>query len=199
MDDSYKSIAKLSEGLYREKGSRFLSFAIPVDSLEEVKELLKDYRKRYHDARHLCYAYMLGPERKDFRCSDDGEPSGTAGRPILGQINSAGLTNLLLIVTRYFGGVLLGTGGLVVAYKEAAADAIRHAHVVEKRVDCRLHIKFEYPLMNDVMRVVKELDACVVGQGFDEACILELSVRKRDFSLLSDKLLSIEGIRLLEN
>ena len=196
MSDTYKTISALSEGLYKEKGSRFISFAIPVDSLETIKELLNDYRKQYYDARHVCYAYMLGVERTEFRTNDDSEPSGTAGRPILGQINSFELTNVLIIVVRYFGGVLLGTGGLVTAYKEAAADAIRNACVVEQTVDCLFITTFDYIYMNDVMKVVKETDAQIIKQYYEQNCVIELSIRQKDASLLTEKLLKIKTLSL---
>lgn len=133
MTDSYLTIQTQSSGLYKSKGSKFLSFAHPAKDTEEVKDLIADYKKRYHNARHVCYAYMLGPERNDFRFNDDGEPSGTAGKPILGQINARNLTNVLVVVVRYFGGILLGTGGLVTAYREAASDALEQAEIIEKR------------------------------------------------------------------
>ena len=196
MSDTYKTISSLSEGLYKEKGSRFISFAVPVDSLETIKELLNDYRKQFYDARHVCYAYMLGTERIDFRVNDDGEPSGTAGRPILGQINSNGLTNILIVVVRYFGGILLGTGGLVTAYKEAAADAIRNAEIVEQTVDCYFKISFDYLYMNDVMKAVKETNAQILQQGYEQNCVLELSIRKNDADALSEKLHKINTVSL---
>ena len=196
--DTYKTISTISEGLYKEKGSRFISYAIPVDKLEEIKEILKDYRKRYYDARHVCYAYMLGAEREEFRANDDGEPSGTAGRPILGQINSFELTNVLIIVVRYFGGILLGTGGLVTAYKEASANALQQADIIEKTVDCSLSVEFEYPLMNDVMRIVKEIDAQITKQHFEYNCLLDISIRKRDYPIFVDKLTKIDGIKILD-
>ena len=198
MSDTYKTISSLSEGLYKEKGSRFISFAVPVDSLETIKELLNDYRKQFYDARHVCYAYMLGAERIDFRVNDDGEPSGTAGRPILGQINSNGLTNILIVVVRYFGGVLLGTGGLVTAYKEAAADAIRNAEIVERTVERYFKISFDYIYMNDVMKTVKETNAQISRQGYDQNCVLELSIRKNDADTLSEKLHKINTVYLQE-
>ena len=155
-DDTYKTIDAISESIYTEKRSKFISIAIPVRTHEEVKEYLAEYQKKYYDARHVCYAYMLGPDRKDFRANDNGEPSGTAGRPILGQINSHELTDILVIVVRYFGGIKLGTSGLIVAYKTVAAQALDEASVLEKTVDEDVTVMFEYPFMNDVMRIVKE-------------------------------------------
>ena len=196
MNDTYKTIVSASEGIYKEKSSKFLAFAIPVNSVEEIKEIIKEYRKKYFDARHVCYAFILGHERKDFRANDDGEPSGTAGRPILGQINSRDLTNVLVVVVRYFGGILLGTGGLVTAYKEAAADALDQAEIVEKTVDEQFTIHFDYILLNDVMRIIKEVNPLVLQQIFDNECKIILSIRKQDATLLSSKLEKITGIKI---
>jgi uncharacterized YigZ family protein len=194
MSDIYKTISSPAEGIYKEKGSKFLSFAIPVKTAEEIKEIIKEYRKQYYDARHVCYAYMLGAEHKDFRANDDGEPSGTAGRPILGQINSRELTDVLVIVVRYFGGVLLGTGGLVVAYKEATADALNQAEIIEKTVDELISVRFDYLLMNDVMRIVKDTGAQITEQTFGNNCCLVLTVRKQDSELIKAKLNKIPGV-----
>jgi len=194
MSDTYKTISLSTEGIYKEKGSKFLSFAISVNSSEEVKELIKTFKKEYYDARHVCYAYMLGAERKEWRANDDGEPSGTAGRPILGQINSRELTNILVIVVRYFGGILLGTGGLTTAYKEATADALNQAEIIEKTVDEILTVNFEYILMNDVMHVIKDTNAQILHQTFDNHCSMVLSIRKQEISLLKDKMEKINGL-----
>ncbi len=194
MTDTYKTITNIAEGIYKEKGSKFLSFAIPVQNPDEVKELIKSYKKEYYDARHVCYAYTLGAERNEWRANDDGEPSGTAGRPIHGQINSRELTNVMIIVVRYFGGILLGTGGLTTAYKEAAADALNHAEIVEKTVDKTIDISFDYLLINDVMSIIKDSNARILHQTFDNLCIMQLSVRKQDAPLLSSKLLKINGV-----
>lgn len=196
MSDTYKTITTSTEGIYKEKGSKFLSFAIPVTTADEVREIVKNFRKEYYDARHVCYAYMLGAERKDFRANDDGEPSGTAGRPILGQINSRELTNVLIIVVRYFGGILLGTGGLVVAYKEAAVDALNQAEVVEKTIDETITIHFDYVLMNDVMRIVKDTNAQILHQDYDNQCSMQLSIRKQDAGLLTSKLQKIHDLTI---
>lgn len=177
--DKYLTIASPAEGLYKDKGSRFLAFAMPVETPEQVKQQLSFYKKKYYDARHVCYAYMLGADRKEYRCSDDGEPNGTAGRPILGQINSNNLTNILIVVVRYFGGILLGTGGLVVAYKEAAADAIKQAQIVEKDVLVRKTIEFPYEKMNDIMRTLKDIDAKITRQQFDNVCIIECLIKRQ--------------------
>ena len=194
MFDTYKTIIAPTEGIYKEKGSKFLSFAMPVNNSDEVKELVKNYRKEYYDSRHVCYAYMLGAERKEWRANDDGEPSGTAGRPILGQINSRELTNILVVVVRYFGGILLGIGGLVVAYKEATADALNQAEIIEKTVDETISINFDYMLMNDVMRVIKDTNAQIISQTFDNNCTMQLSIRKQDAAILSSKLEKIIGV-----
>jgi uncharacterized YigZ family protein len=198
MSDTYKTIIASTEGIYKEKGSKFLSFAIPVSSADEVKEIVKNYRKEYYDSRHVCYAYMLGADRKEFRANDDGEPSGTAGRPILGQINSRELTNILVIVVRYFGGILLGTGGLVVAYKEATTDALDQAEVSEKTVDESISILFDYVLMNEVMRIIKDTNAQISSQSFKNQCEMQLSIRKQDAGLLSAKLAKIYGLQIKE-
>ena len=167
MEDTYKTITEPSEGIYTEKRSKFIAIALPVSTHEEIKTHLETYQKKYYDARHVCYAYMLGHERTDFRANDNGEPSGTAGKPILGQINSNELTDILIIVVRYFGGIKLGTSGLIVAYKAAAAEAIATATIVEKTVDDEVTVLFEYPFMNDVMRIVKEEEPEILRQSYD--------------------------------
>ena len=166
MLDEFKTIATTSEGFYSEKRSKFLAFAHHVETVEE-KEIIAQYRKKYYDARHVCYAYMLGPEREEFRANDDGEPSSTAGKPILGQINSNELTDILVVVVRYYGGVNLGTSGLIIAYREATADAIAHAEVVTRQVEELVTYSFAYPLMNDVMRIVKDMNPRIVSQTYD--------------------------------
>ncbi len=168
----------MGEGFYSEKRSKFLAFAHPVESVEQIKEIISDYRKKYYDARHCCYAYMIGTEREEFRANDDGEPSSTAGKPILGQINANVLTNILICVVRYYGGVNLGTSGLIVAYRSAAADAIAHCEIVERLVEETITYQFTYPMMNAVMRVVKEMDARIVSQNFETTCEIVLSIRK---------------------
>ncbi|MDD3079249.1 MAG: YigZ family protein [Paludibacter sp.] len=188
MSDTFLTIRQSSEGIYKEKGSKFLSFAIPVSNIDEIKDIIKDFRKRYFDARHICYAYMLGHERKEFRANDDGEPSGTAGRPILGQINSRELTDILVIVVRYFGGILLGTGGLIIAYKEATIDALNNTEITEKTIDIKFQVVFGYELMNDVMRIIKELNPEVISQHFDNNCEISLSIRQSEAKILESKL-----------
>lgn len=194
MLDSYLTISSPSSGQYTEKRSKFLAFAFPVSTLEEIKALLEEYQKKYYDARHACYAYMLGHERLVFRANDNGEPSGTAGKPILGQINSNELTDILIIVVRYFGGVKLGTSGLIQAYKAAAAEAIAAATIIEKTVDLQLTITFEYTLMNQVMRVVKEEAPAIVSQSFDNDCQMTLSIRASLMPRLRQRLEKVDGV-----
>ena len=190
MEDQYHTISENSvgEGYYTEKRSKFLAFAHHVEMVEEVKSIVSVYRKQYYDARHCCYAYMLGPEQKAFRANDDGEPSSTAGKPILGQINSAGLTDILIVVVRYYGGVNLGTGGLIVAYRTAAADAIANATIEVRQVEETIKYNFTYPMMNDVMRIVKEMQPQVVDQQFDNTCSITLRIRKREAEQLRSRL-----------
>jgi uncharacterized YigZ family protein len=188
MTDEYKTIAGTSEGFYSEKRSKFLAFAHHVETADEVRELLAQYRKKYYDARHVCYAYMLGAARQDFRANDDGEPSSTAGKPILGQINSNELTDILIVVVRYYGGVNLGTSGLIVAYREAAADAIAHADVVTRQVEEVVTFDFPYVMMNDVMRIVKELQPRIVGQTYDNTCQIRLAIRQSEAERLRKRL-----------
>ena len=188
MSDTYLTIQDKSEGIYTEKRSKFLAFAHPVETIDEIKDLLTDYKKKYYDARHVCYAYMLGPERADFRANDDGEPSSTAGKPILGQINSRELTNILVVVIRYFGGVKLGTSGLIVAYREAAAEALSAATVIEKTIEETVTFTFPYVMMNSVMRVVKELTPRIVEQKYDETCIITLAIKRSMAPMLEERL-----------
>ena len=172
MTDEYRTNKTEGEGYYTEKRSKFLAFAHHVTSVEEIKDILAQYRKKYYDARHVCYAYMLGPERTEFRANDDGEPSSTAGKPILGQINSQELTDILIVVVRYYGGVNLGTSGLIVAYREAAADAIAHSEIETRQVEELVTYSFAYPMMNDVMRIVKEMQPRIVSQTYESTCEL---------------------------
>jgi uncharacterized YigZ family protein len=186
--DTYHTIEAPSEGLYSEKRSRFLSFAFPISTPEKAKEIVADFRKRYYDAKHVCWAYMLGADRLLFRSNDDGEPSSTAGKPILGQINSNELTDILIIVVRYFGGVELGTSRLTVAYRTAAAQAIASASIKEKTVDESLSIEFEYQALNDVMRIIKEEQPNVVSQTLNMQCNMLLTIRKSRFDVLKSRL-----------
>ena len=176
-EDIYKTIEVAGEGIYSEKRSKFLAFAIPVLTLDDVKREVEAYQKKYYDARHVCYAYRLGERRELFRANDNGEPSGTAGKPILGQIDSRELTNVLVIVVRYFGGIKLGTSGLIVAYKAAAAEALDATEYVEKTINTEILLKFSYPLLNDVLRIVKEESPRIVEQVFDNECVVRLSTR----------------------
>ena len=184
MSDIYKSISSLSEGLYKELGSRFIAKAYPVEGEEEVKAIVDSLRKEYHDARHHCYAYRIGPAGSIWRANDDGEPSGSAGRPILGQIDSAGLSDVLVVVIRYFGGIKLGVPGLIRAYKTATADALCQATVIEKIAGNWYRIGFGYERMPQVMKVIKDLDLPQRNRNFDNSCSLEVRVRdtlKEDF------------------
>ena len=176
-EDTYKTIEEQGEGIYTEKRSKFLAFAIPVTTVEEVKEIVEVYQKKYYDARHVCYAYRMGERGDVERSNDNGEPSGTAGKPILGQIHSKELTNVLVIVVRYFGGVKLGTSGLIVAYRLAAAEALEAVPHIEKTINEEITLRFSYPLLNDVLRIVKEEAPRVVEQTFDNECVVRLSMR----------------------
>lgn len=179
MADTYKTVSKeVCEGFYSEKRSKFLAFVHHVDSVNEAMAIVKEYRKKYYDARHCCYAYVLGSDRADFRANDDGEPSSTAGKPILGQLNRLELTDVLVVVIRYYGGVNLGTGGLIVAYRTATEDALSKAVIEEKFVEERITYRFTYPMINAVMRVVKETGARIVSQSFDNDCEIVLSIRQ---------------------
>ena len=197
MDDTYRTIRDLSEGYYTEKRSRFLSFALPVRTPDEVKTLIDAYRKKYYDARHVCWAYMLGPDRTTFRANDDGEPSSTAGKPILGQINSNNLTDILIIVVRYFGGIELGTSGLIVAYRTAAAEAIAAARIEERTIDETITITFEYPHLNSVMRIVKEDKPDVLTQSFELTCEITLRIRQSRMDALKSRLLKVDSLRIV--
>ena len=188
MTDEYRTLKTEGEGYYTDKRSKFLAFAHHVSTVEEIKEILSRYRKKYFDARHVCYAYMLGPERTDFRANDDGEPSSTAGKPILGQINSNELTDILIVVVRYYGGVNLGTSGLIVAYREAAADAIAHSEIETRQVEEIITYNFPYPMMNDVMRIVKDMQPRIVSQTYDNTCEIRLSIRKSEAEQLRNRL-----------
>ena len=197
MEDTYRTIRDLSEGYYTEKRSRFLSFALPVRTPDEVKTQVDAYRKKYYDARHVCWAYMLGPDRTTFRANDDGEPSSTAGKPILGPINSNNLTDILIIVVRYFGGIELGTSGLIVAYRTAAAEAIAAAHIEERTVDETITITFEYPHLNSVMRIVKEDKPEVLTQSFELTCEMTLRIRQSRMDALKSRLLKVDSLRIV--
>ena len=197
-DDTYKTITGVVDSCYTEKRSRFIAYAVPVRTVEEVKEQVDKFRKQYYDARHVCWAYMLGPDRSTFRANDDGEPSGTAGKPILGQINSLELTDILVVVIRYFGGIKLGTGGLIVAYRAAAAEALSLAEIEERTVDEEITVQFDYPFMNGIMRIIKEDNPEVLSQSFDMNCEMTLRIRKSEADKLRNRLLKVETAYLKE-
>lgn len=187
--DEYFTIKdNISEGFYSEKRSKFLAFAFYVTTEEEIKEIVSEYRKKYYDARHVCWAYMLGAQRTDFRANDDGEPSSTAGKPILGQINKSELTDILIIVVRYYGGVNLGTSGLIVAYRTAAAEAIANAEIIKLYDEEVVTYDFPYVMMNDVMKIIKDMSPRIVNQTYDNTCEIQLSIRKSQAPLLKSRL-----------
>lgn len=196
--DTYKTIATPAEGLYKEKGSRFIALAYPVETEEQIKILLSGIKEKYYDARHHCYAWRLGAAKTLFRANDDGEPSSTAGKPILGQIQSNDLTNILIVVVRYFGGIKLGVSGLINAYREAAADALRQAAFVEKTVDIQFHIRFSYLVLNDVMKVIKEEAPDVLERTFELECDMHLSIREKQALHLKNRLQQIESLTFPE-
>ena len=195
-EDSYLTLAEPAEALYKEKGSKFLAYAYPVSSEEQIHECLDALRKRYYDATHHCYAWRLGADGQNYRVNDDGEPSSTAGRPILGQLLSYGVTDVLVVVVRYFGGTKLGVSGLIAAYKESAAAVLSAAQIVERTVDVRFEGEFGYLVMNDVMRVVKEMRPEVLEQRFDNLCTMRLSIRAGRADALCERLQKIEGIQI---
>lgn len=187
--DEYFTIKdNISEGFYSEKRSKFLAFAFHVTTEEEIKEIVSEYRKKYYDARHVCWAYMLGAQRTDFRANDEGEPSSTAGKPILGQINKNELTDILIIVVRYYGGVNLGTSGLIVAYRTAAAEAIANAEIIKLYDEEVVTYDFPYVMMNDVMKIIKDMSPRIVNQTYDNTCEIQLSIRKSQAPLLKSRL-----------
>lgn len=196
--DEYRTVAHEATGIYKEKGSRFLAFAYNVTSADEAKGLVKEKQKQFHDARHHCYAWRLGAGDGETKVGDDGEPSGTAGRPILGQILSAELTNIVVIVVRYFGGIKLGTGGLIVAYKTATADALQNADIVLRTFNARLSVSFPYLAMNGVMKTLKDSTANVEAQNFDTDCQMTLSVRIGEKDRLVERLNDVDGVAVEE-
>ena len=198
MGDFYRTIKAPSEGLYKEKMSKFISFAVPVQTGEEAKEVVKRYQKEYYDARHVCWAYMIGAARTEFMSNDNGEPSGTAGKPILGQINSFELTNIVIVVVRYFGGIKLGTSGLIVAYREAAAEAIRAAEIIECHEEATVSITFPYLAMNDVMREIKRDNLRILEQVFDNVCTMTVSIRRDEAAGFASRISEIDGTSVLE-
>ena len=194
MDDAYMTISSPCEGLYKEKGSKFLAFAFPVSTKEQVKPIVDDLRKKHHDARHVCFAYIINPQSPETRANDDGEPSGTAGRPMLGALQSKGVVNVLMVVVRYFGGTKLGTSGLINAYKTASLDALENGEIIERNLEATLSIRFSYFVMNDVMKVMKEENPTVLSQSFDNECAMQLQVRLNDYKKLKSRLENIEGV-----
>ncbi len=198
MGDTFYTLDAPAEGIYKEKMSKFLAFAVPVTSAVEAKAVVARYQKEYFDARHVCWAYMIGASRTEFMSNDNGEPSGTAGKPILGQINSFNLTNLVVIVVRYFGGIKLGTSGLIVAYREAAREAIQAGNIIECHEMAEVSFTFPYLSMNDVMRVVKDTGVKIVEQVFDNSCAMTLSIRADYHENLTTRLIDIDGVTLKE-
>lgn len=196
MEDTYRTIAEPSEGLYKEKGSKFIALAYAVYSEEKVKDIIAELKKKYYDARHHCYAYILGADQSRYRANDDGEPNHSAGDPILGQIRSAGLSNVLVVVVRYFGGTKLGVSGLINAYKVSTADALANANIVEKHETVLLQAHYAYPQMNDVMSLVKEYDLPVRDQQFELDCKLTLEVRRKLQEEITAKLHDIDGVEV---
>ena len=196
--DTYQSIDHPSEGLYKEKGSKFISFAFPVQNEVTIKEILAGIRKEHFSARHCCYAWSLGIGQERYRVNDDGEPSGTAGRPIFGQIQSHQLTNILLVVVRYFGGTLLGVSGLIQAYKQAASDAISNTMIVTRTVEHILEILFDYAAMNNLMQLIKEEQLEIVTTQFDLQCFIQIKVRSARLEEIESKIAKIEGYQGLK-
>ena len=196
MEDTYKTISNPSEGLFKDKGSKFMAFAYPVSSEDEIKGIIQILKKEHYSARHHCYAWRLGHEKLLFRANDDGEPSSTAGKPILGQIQSFDLTNILIVVVRYFGGTLLGVSGLINAYKNAAHDAILQAEIVEKLVEKQLCIEFEYGVMNEVMKIFKDEKLPQVEPLFDLKCQIKTQVRLSELNRVEEAFKNIEGVRI---
>lgn len=196
MSDEYRTVKGEATGIYKEKGSRFLAFAYNVTTAEEAKKRIREKQKEFHDARHHCYAWRLGPGEGETKVGDDGEPSGTAGRPILGQILSAGLTNVVVVVVRYFGGIKLGTGGLIVAYKAATADCFANASIETRTFDVKFSVSFPYLAMNNVMKALKDSSAKIENQSFDTDCQMTLTIRKNDFPTVEARLKDTEGVEI---
>lgn len=197
MGDTFYTLKSPSEGWYKEKMSKFLAFAVPVESSTEAKDVIASFQKKYYDARHVCWAYMLGASRTEFQSNDNGEPSGTAGKPILGQINSFNLTNLVIVVVRYFGGIKLGTSGLIVAYREAAREAIIAGEIIECHEMREITFTFPYLSMNDVMKCVKDAGVKVLAQEFDNACSMTISIRADNASAFSARISDIDGTSIV--
>lgn len=194
MEDVFKTITAPSEGLYKEKGSRFIALAFPVSTEEQIREILDGLKDKYYDARHRCYAWRLGAEKTLFRVNDDGEPSSTAGKPILGQIQSKDLTDILIVVIRYFGGIKLGVSGLINAYREAASAALANAVVEERTVNVTLRIRFDYLVMNSVMKIIKDEEPEVLERNFGSECEILLSIRQKNMPRLRARLEKVESL-----
>ncbi len=195
-EDTYKTLQHESQGIYTEKGSKFIAFALPVTSEEEIKGKLAEIKKKYYDARHHCYAYILGPDKAVFRMNDDGEPSSTAGRPIYGQLLSHDITNVLIVVVRYFGGTKLGVPGLINAYRTAAKDAIEANTIIEKTIDETYEIRFDYAAMNPVMQILKHDGIKINGQSYEDRYILDFTLRRRDADRILEALRKIPGLKV---
>jgi uncharacterized YigZ family protein len=196
-DDSYKTIVNHSEGFFKDRGSKFISHAYPVKTEEDVKEILAQLRKDYYDARHHCYSYILNPDKSAFRINDDGEPSGSAGKPIHGQLLSYDLTNTLVVVIRYFGGTKLGIPGLINAYREATRDALNQTEIITKTINEYFQIEYEYPLMGNVMRIIKDENLEQINTQFEISCKIEMRVRKNDYQRIADEFGKIHGVKLV--
>ncbi len=195
-DDTYKTIAAKSEGIYKEKGSKFIALAYPVATENEIKEIVAGLKKEYYDARHHCYAYILGPDKSAYRQNDDGEPSGTAGRPIYGQLLSKDVTNILLVVIRYFGGIKLGVSGLINAYKTAAKDALDHSTIVEKTIDEKYRISFDYTEMNSVMQILKDPFVQINNQSYEDRYLIDYTIRRREADRINDALRKLHEVKV---
>ena len=195
-EDTYLTVEKPAEGSYKDKGSRFLAFIHPIQSENEVKDILSSLKTKYHDARHHCYAYALGLHRDTFRAVDDGEPSSTAGKPILGQIIANNLTNVLIVVVRYFGGIKLGVPGLIQAYRQASADAISNASIIQRTEDITLHLQFPYTAINDVMKILKDMNPNILSRQFEIECQLTLSIRRNQSQTIRQRLSQIESLTI---
>jgi uncharacterized YigZ family protein len=194
--DTYLTIDKPTEAIFKDKGSKFLSFAYPVENDQQIKEILNQLKKEHHTANHHCYAYRLGADKMNFRANDDGEPNNTAGKPILGQIQSNDLTNILIVVVRYFGGTLLGVSGLINAYKNSASDVIKVSAIIEKQILFNYTIQFYFEHLNEVMKLLKQLDCKITNQQFDNNCEMSFSIRKGNSEQCEEKLKKIEGLKL---
>jgi uncharacterized YigZ family protein len=199
MEDTYLTLSKISESLYKEKGSKFLAFAYPINEEGDVKKILDKLKKHYYDANHHCYAYILGKNQDQYRTNDDGEPNHSAGDPILGQIRSNELTNTLIVVIRYFGGTKLGIGGLITAYKTAAAEAIGNNEIIQAIVKKKVKLEFDYLVMNYVMRLVKDFDLEIINQSFDNTCQMTILIREGLYDSFSNKIYESEQVKEIRN